>query len=148
MKDIDRLYLIYRGDEEDDPLRVDPLAKVVDPLSYDNASKLKIKSKKPKEVLSRKGDIMMIYSTLEDTKSRRDKSEGSPLIQCFSKTIIELFEDGKLRETDFLRVVDLTKKKVCHEFPGMQPVFEDSLSKDFFLPVKGSCRVHFRYISI
>ena len=124
---------------------VDAAAKLVDRPSYDE---LKIKNRKPKEPLARKGDFMMIYSTPEDTLSRRYGSEGSPLIQCFSKTIIELFEDGKLRETDFLRVVDLTKKKVCHEFPGMQPVFEDSLSKDFFLPVKGSSCIHFRYISI
>ena len=113
---------------------VDAAAKLVDRPSYDE---LKIKNRKPKEPLARKGDFMMIYSTPEDTLSRRYSSEGSPLIQCFSKTIIELFERGTLQETDFLRVVDLSIKKVCHEFPGMQPVFENSLSKDFFLPLKG-----------
>ena len=107
---------------------VDAAAKSVDPPSYDE---LKIKNRRRKEPLARKGDFMIIYSTSEDTLSRRYSKEGSPLIQCFAKTIIELFDDGKLQETDFLRVADITQKKVCHEFPGMQPVIENSLSKDF-----------------
>ena len=137
LKDIHRLYLIYRGDEKDDPLRIDAPAKVVDSACYDS-SNLKIKNKKQMMPLAKKGDFMMVYSTSEDTLSRRYSNAGSPLIQCFSKTIIELFEGGKLQETDFLHVVDITQKKVCREFPGMQPVFENSLSKDFFLPIKGS----------
>ena len=131
--------MIYRGEAKDDPLFLDAAAKLVDPPRYDD---IKIRNRRRKEPLARKGDFMMVYSTSEDTISRRYSIEGSPLIQCFSKTIIELVEDGKLQETDFLRVVDITQKKVCHEFPGMQPVFENSLSKDFILPIKGSLGFH------
>ena len=39
---------------------------------------IKIRNRKQKEAMAKKGDFMMIYSTLKDTRSRRYK-KGSPL---------------------------------------------------------------------
>ena len=90
---------------------------------------------------------MIIYSTLEGTVSRRYEHEGSPLLQCFGNKIIELAKNGKLKETDFLRVASLTKNIVCNTYQGIQPSIEDSLSKDFYLPLEGNIQIIFTVIN-
>ena len=90
---------------------------------------------------------MIIYSTLEGTVSRRYEHEGSPLLQCFANRIIELAENGKLKETDFRRVASLTQNTVCDTYRGIQPSIEDALSKDFYLPLKGNIGISFIVIN-
>ena len=134
----------FRGDEKDNPITVNTAARNVDTPRYD---KLNIRNRKTVEVGAKRGDIMTIHSTTAKTISRRYEEKGSPLIQCFSQTIIELFKSKKLHETTFLNIAEITKNKVCASYPGMQPVYENSLSKEFYLPAIGNFLVAFSNLS-
>ena len=128
--------LFFRGDEQDNPITVD--TTVMEPPRYDSQLKI-LNIEEVEEVAAKRGDIMKIYSTPEKTISRRYDEKGSPLIQCFSQTIIDLFESRKLHETTFPNIAETTMYKVCDLYPGMQPVIEhNSLSRTFYLPAIGN----------
>ena len=125
----------FRGYEEDNPITVDTTVR--DTPHYD--SQLKIRNRKKVDVVAKREDIMQIHSTPVKTISRRYDEKGSPLIQCFSQTIIDLFKSKKLHETTFPNIAETTMYKVCDLYPGMQPVIEhNSLSRTFYLPAIGN----------
>ena len=124
-----------RGDVEARPILVGEKT-ATDDDKKSRTGRLKIKLEKQIDTFSKKGDFMTVYSTPLDLSSYRYPEKGSPLIQVFSTTLVELAERGQLSQTDFRDIVNMAKKKMVKDYQ-LQMGYEDYLAKDFYLSSKG-----------
>ena len=84
-----------------------------------------------------KGDMCIVWSTTDGTKSLRLPNEGSPLIQTLCQTIIEKSKYNSLSSTEFASLIKEVQWKVSSD-NRVQIDIEDKLAKPFYLTCKGN----------
>ena len=84
-----------------------------------------------------KGDVCIIWSTLEDAASIRYPTEGSPLIQSFCRMIIDRANDKTLQSTGFVRTFLPDLSEEIRSKYGVQIDSKNSFAKSFYFQVKG-----------
>lgn len=97
-----------------------------------------VKRVRKRELYSTKGDMCIIWSTIEGATSLRFPDKGSALIQALCKMFINEANNKTLQVTPFTHLLSKLSEMINCEY-NIQIQYEVRLAKPFFLQLKGKC---------